>query len=742
MKIVNNIHNFKFLKQSGVKISKGPLNPIGTRKFDNLSPLKSDTLSFGSKIQGVKKSIELTAKELVAASVRADFSGDVDKTAKDIDKAFVSLADEGVELSVEDIIEIAKRCDFSPEIINELSNSKNFFAKAFVLNQMLSTSPNITGVFDNILKTQGNVEGYKIACGGYFNLMLELGSKNFKHLELIKTFVNEITQGKIDTASVKNAINNEDLFVALVDLQQSLCDETVAYFAKRCNNDEKFSSLILNPKCNMEYIKQYLERTLKSSEIAETVGCKNAIKGTIECVQAADDPLEYAIDEYASLLADLDSAQKKLNSQEVLKFQQAKGLSKKQLLDFIYLNDSSYKTFRTIVRDEDLLKTLDAVSIYELSSANADDFKPVVELIKKGHFIDSLDALDVCGFEPKKALYKKFLSKGVDGKTSVILANIDRISRFPEEKLEDLIELMGLIGAQKPSKTRTSEALSEFLMCNKNIDLKEFNNYIKTIDFEAIAQFAPDVKEFQAEQFLTFAKYHYKNGTRVFDQESLNFDKTNNGGLTQHLAENYLNSDMLSDLFSIFPATSRKVGEIPKDWIDENIADKTKAQELVYEAIEIFQQNGDTKELGARLGMILGKKTNVSKIGSGTYGDCYKISAQGIKPVSLKVFTPPLNEHTTRNIHGQHIEPQVALFVNENSQDFVKMYFGKVSPYTKNDGFMVCQFLEKGIVPENTGAKSEIYDITCVDARGGKNTIIGKIIDFGGIFVKKIQKQF
>jgi hypothetical protein len=91
-------------------------------------------------------------------------------------------------------------------------------------------------------------------------------------------------------------------------------------------------------------------------------------------------------------------------------------------------------------------------------------------------------------------------------------------------------------------------------------------------------------------------------------------------------------------------------------------------------------------------------------------------------------------------VHGQYVEVQTGIYVNEHSNDFVKMYFGRVSPYNTSDGFLVTQFLSEDITPESSVANNiNGYQILSYDSWEGHNIINGKIIDFGGVDIIKIE---
>lgn len=133
---------------------------------------------------------------------------------------------------------------------------------------------------------------------------------------------------------------------------------------------------------------------------------------------------------------------------------------------------------------------------------------------------------------------------------------------------------------------------------------------------------------------------------------------------------------------------------------------------------------------------ILGKPVTVKKLGNGAFGTGYKISMDGSDDMCLKIFDQVSANGDLSNVHGQHIEVQTGIFVNQHSNKFVKMYFGKVSPNNTSDGFLVTQFLSDGVTPDSSvGIDSGSYTITSDDAAGNHNIINGIIIDFGAVNV-------
>lgn len=317
-----------------------------------------------------------------------------------------------------------------------------------------------------------------------------------------------------------------------------------------------------------------------------------------------------------------------------------------------------------------------------------------------------------------------------------------------------------------------SEVLSQYLAKNKKVDINELNNYIDNVDKNALYKAAPSVENYSPKQNLDFYDYHYKSGTTTWDSSSLSLPDD----LTQFLKDNYLNADDMAELLDKYPLTNRQVGDMPTGWLDAiSPENQAAAQKEVYEAISRFQASGSVDDLADDLTKTLGKEVKIKKLDSGCFGTGYKVSVDGADDTCLKIFNGNVEDFVDGqaemlrmmgakdeaieafknkqmqkipNMHGQKIEVQTGLFVNEHSDKYVKMHFGQVAGMQDNDGFLVTQFLDDGVTPITTGGKGG-YTIKSKDAFsadsfmgrlfGGKdhNMINGQIIDFGAVQVKK-----
>ena len=364
---------------------------------------------------------------------------------------------------------------------------------------------------------------------------------------------------------------------------------------------------------------------------------------------------------------------------------------------------------------------------------NLPSLNPKVQaLYEKGVFL--YDAITIVNEKEKKLLYEKFLKEGYDVKTASIFANINNLDNYNTDELKTLID-----NVSKISDTGNSDisAIIDKILSDGEIDLKSFNEYISKINIEELLETAPNMKNYDFKQMITFLNLHYKlnpNKTE-FNKADLTIEN-----LTDFLSHNYVNADSLTNLLTIYPNTKREVGELPKGWTD-NIPEKDKPEKIkeIYDAILDFENSQDITKLKNRLENILSKSVEINFIKRGTFALAYKISVEGEKDTCLKIF------HTEsiplKNIHGMRIEPQLGFLLNNYSNDFVKIYFGKVAGDYNNDGFLVTQYLDKNTIPETSLITEEGYIFVSNDVDENNNITHGKIIDFGDIEAFKIPSE-
>ena len=273
----------------------------------------------------------------------------------------------------------------------------------------------------------------------------------------------------------------------------------------------------------------------------------------------------------------------------------------------------------------------------------------------------------------------------------------------------------------------------QYLIDNPKISFADLNEYFNSINFKDLANKYPRIKNYTENELIQFLTYHYKCGTTKFTDSEL----TLTNDFTKFIAENYISADDMTELLTIFPNTDRNIGTLPKGWNEDSAKDKA-LQHEISNIFEEFRLTGDTNtrnidKLQKDLSNLLHKQVKVSYLGAGMFGTAYKSSIEGAEEVCLKIFhTVPDREYP---LHGKYIEPQALTFLNNHSNKFVKMFFGKVGASQDNDSFLVTQFLSDDTVPidtykgENSKVSIEIHD------GHSRNKVKNKIIDPGGVDV-------
>ncbi len=317
-------------------------------------------------------------------------------------------------------------------------------------------------------------------------------------------------------------------------------------------------------------------------------------------------------------------------------------------------------------------------------------------------------------------------TKGCNDFDSAVLAHLPRRKISPEIR-----EIISIVKSKLGNNTSTKE-LGEYLK-NLNVNISDFNNYLKSIELEKIAEIAPSVKKFNARNLLVFANYHYKNGTSEFTKENL----TISTDFTKFLSEHYVSAKGMADILAAFPATSRNIGELPEGWL-KNVPEENQGNitTSIYNSIEKFNNTRDNDTLATELSSLLSTNVDVTFIGSGAFGSGYKISVPDSPDVVLKVFHK--NNSFRETEHGAKIEPQTGAFLNENSDRFVPFYFGRVAGRSDEDAFLVTLYMDNNVEVKNRAGIKEKYAIDARDAwgkNGEHNIINGKIIDYGDVHI-------
>lgn len=357
-----------------------------------------------------------------------------------------------------------------------------------------------------------------------------------------------------------------------------------------------------------------------------------------------------------------------------------------------------------------------------------EQIKTFIDLISNKKVDCFCNAHKIVTVEKVGEKYNDLLARGYECKNAAIIANMKKSNESNYEFFDSLVTSLRV---GETFDTNIAEDINTWYTFdrNRNMDLTDFASYIKSVDFEELKKIAPQVGNYDISEKLNFFQYHYKAGTKEFKEDNLKLSKD----LTRYLMENYVSSRTLTEIFCRYPLTSRNVGQIPTGWltnIPQAMIEET--TEKIYSAIDNFKKERNIKDFSKSMSEILNKEVQVNKLGKGMFGKVYKISMYGEKDMCLKLFYGGKDIKPT---HGQHIEVQIGLFVNRHSNDFVKMYFGKVAPYGYNDGFMLTEYLSYDTQPTDCEDIQGGYRIVSNDSNGEHNKKNSKIFDFGGIHI-------
>lgn len=497
-------------------------------------------------------------------------------------------------------------------------------------------------------------------------------------------------------------------------------------------------SVIPDDLCNLDKIE-------KKAKILENMGIKPQSAETfVNSCKTEDD--------FANLVAlvkcEVDStlARDLIKEENMSKFKNllAKGDSIKDAPFYLRLNELQENAARKIVKSDVPVKNaVMAVQYIGDEKELAEFTNKFIDVTKRAGFSEYNRAIaSLSGDEYAKA--NKMISVGI--KPAQITE--DR-AIFKRENFDDILNVAGgiakLDGVKDDDKILIK--IAKHLEKRPNFDVNDFAKYIKSIDKNKMMQMEPAFKNFTDSDWLKFVDFHYRLGTKTFDKAALTFPQD----LTNFLSKNYLDGKGITSLFKVYPSTAREIGEFPSKW-----GIKTeKAKKQVYDAIDSFRETRNLKQLSSDLTNITGKKTTVSEIGAGAFGTAYKVSVNGAEDTSLKIFhkeqkmnaqikngSRVINVDLSR--HGPTVEPQAGLYVNENVEGYVKMYFGKIAPNNEKDGFYVTQFLDDKIKPidvPDPSRRIKNSDIVCGDIKP-ENVVHGKIIDYGGIRVLNSDGEF
>ena len=450
--------------------------------------------------------------------------------------------------------------------------------------------------------------------------------------------------------------------------------------------------------------------------------------------------LDFAItvllDKKANLQGLFNQAFNSINSKKELKdlyLNNKDNLAFTQELDKLayYINDDNYQIAKPLINS----KNIDIESKKNiLKSTNEKNLEIAILLCNdkefpKEHVAAILDKTTIDNLETAKEL---ILDKNIPRDEIAVQLRIKNLNISNDEK-NNIKEFLHNIKPYITKFSSNNNFMVQYLIDNPKISFADLNKYFNSINFKDLANKYPRIKNYTENELIQFLTYHYKCGTTKFTDSEL----TLTNDFTKFIAENYISANDMTELLTVFPNTDRNIGTLPKGWNEDSAKDKA-LQHEISNIFEEFRLTGDTNtrnidKLQKDLSNLLHKQVKVSYLGAGMFGTAYKISIEGAEDVCLKIFhTVPDREDP---LHGKYIEPQALTFLNNHSNKFVKMFFGKVGASQDNDSFLVTQFLSDDTVPIDTykGENSKVR-INMLD-RNPYNEVKNKIIDPGGVDV-------
>lgn len=403
------------------------------------------------------------------------------------------------------------------------------------------------------------------------------------------------------------------------------------------------------------------------------------------------------------------------------------GIKPSQYLNLIRYDDKKYnKALRVYKYAPD--PNIESTFLFGMSD---ELFEQGIELLKEG--LDAHSVQLLLYSSGIKAKYEE-LSKIYNKRCASILACVsDAFYSFAQGATqESLAELINSV-SQNTKSAQVDFGKEIFKLCMDNINLEELNSYIKQFDFKKLCKLAPAVKNYAPEELLEFYVYHYKKSDNILDKNTLankNFEK--------YLSENLVSAQDLTKFLIKFPLTKREIGNIPDDWLNNLSKDEIyQIDKKINRIILAFMKSRDEEEFNSSMSELLNKNVEISRLPAGAFGKCYRIKMDNASDTCLKLF-----KSIGASIpNGASFEPQAALFANNNSNKFVKMFFARTAPIGKKDGYIVTQYLDKTIKPIATKKVSGV-NVYSEDAAYGSNTIKGKIIDFGAVRVIDLRNKF
>ena len=235
--------------------------------------------------------------------------------------------------------------------------------------------------------------------------------------------------------------------------------------------------------------------------------------------------------------------------------------------------------------------------------------------------------------------------------------------------------------------------------------------------------------------------------------------KTYIKNLTNELKKVHYNGYEFETLFDNHPYLNRTVGSLPQKWgkkIGRSKEKRENINKLFSDFAEQFHAEGNMPASSIamfqhELSKVLDTPVEISPLGSGCWGQTYKITADSQSYV-LKVFfnRSPVGYDTNLHHYGNYSELASAVYASKHDADhFVSFYMGKFGK--KCDGYLLTKFLTNqknnqrifnGMSennPKNFVFSTFIHKLRCYDIHPS-NYIAKKVVDFGCTLSTKASK--
>ena len=264
----------------------------------------------------------------------------------------------------------------------------------------------------------------------------------------------------------------------------------------------------------------------------------------------------------------------------------------------------------------------------------------------------------------------------------------------------------------------------------RTFDLKAFHKYVQELDIEKLPEIAQNrLKTMNRNDVLDFLKTYFLKNEHNFTEEALIYKD-----LEQLIISKPITQDELKKILAIYPCTSRNIGSFPQHWLDRIPKDELEnSNRLMQDVISKFITTGDVKVFEQELSDILHKQVNISYLDQGEYGIVHKIKVDGSEDTIIKTF----KHYDYIMNHGAGREPQRAMFLSSNFDDFAHTYCARVVSNTDKDGYYIAQYIDDNVKLIKPAKVTTKYKCTYID-NNGRNAINGINIDCGGCKIEEI----